>query len=744
MWESLPEFGTGVLFAVLVAAAYTFAVSLMAARGRPRLLQSARLGAYGTCVLVTLGVVLLAYAFVTHDFRIRYVSRYSDRSMSLSYLLTSLWGGQDGSLLWWLFLLSAYVTACVAWLKGRYRQLQPYVIATLMVVMGFFTVLMLFSANPFETNIAGAKLDGDGLNPLLRNFYMIIHPPSLYTGFVGCTIPFAFAVAALITGRLDNEWIIAVRKWMLFAWLFLTIGNALGMLWAYEELGWGGYWAWDPVENAACLPWFTASAYVHSTMVQERRGMFRVWNVVLIALTFFLTIFGTFLTRSGLIASVHSFAQSDIGIYFVYFMALIVASVLGLLAWRWPLLRGSARIEAVASREAAFVVNNWALLGAALFIATATLFPVISEWLWEEEATVGPPFYNRWMAPIGLLILALMGLAPLFGWRKTSGVSLRRAIAFPGAVMLIAALVHLLFGASIGFPAIIEQQPEGPAWTDALLAQFDRVAPLITVALVMFNFAVVGQEFYRGVAARRRNSQEGMFDALFKLIARSRRRYGGYIVHVGVGLMFLGFVGKAWDLEKEASLLPGESIEVGDYELTYKTARMEVDAEKRMVFADLDVSVDGRYLATLSPAQFIFMKTQSPTSEVSMLHRVKDDLYLVVGSVNPSTKRATFRFHVNPLVSWIWVGVLIMIGGSTISLWPSVAWRKLGVWESVRLGTGATAAIMLSIMVASTPMRASTFIPTPLLRGPERAPTLDGRDGPDGDQVTESAWPNEN
>src|SRR5690606_17668675 len=368
MWDSLPEFGTGVLFAILVCAAYTFAVSLMAARGRPRLLRAARLGAYGTCALVLLGVLVLAYAFVTHDFRIRYVSRYSDRAMSVTYLLTSLWGGQDGSILWWLFLLSGYVTACIRWLHGRYRQLQPYVIATFMVIMSFFVVLMLFSANPFETNIAGARPEGDGLNPLLRNFYMIIHPPSLYLGFVGCAVPFAFAMAALITGRLDNEWIVAVRQWMLFAWLFLTIGNALGMLWAYEELGWGGYWAWDPVENAACLPWFTASAYVHSTMVQERRGMFKVWNVVLISITFFLTIFGTFLTRSGLIASVHSFAQSDIGTYFLYFMALIVGATAGLIAWRWPLLRGRGKIEAVASREAAFVVNNWALLGAATFI----------------------------------------------------------------------------------------------------------------------------------------------------------------------------------------------------------------------------------------------------------------------------------------------------------------------------------------------------------------------------------------
>src|SRR5215468_4684832 len=326
MWNSLPGFGTGILYAVLVAAAYTFAVAIAAGRGQPRLLESARRGAYATAGLVALGVLVLAYAFVTHDFRIRYVTRYSDRSMPTGYLIASLWGGQDGSLLWWLFLLSCYTTACVFWLRGKYRHLQPYVIATLMAIFGFFVVLMLFAANPFEATVAGARPDGEGLNPLLQNYWMIIHPPSLYTGFVGCSVPFAFCVAALATGRLDNEWIVAVRKWMLFAFLFLSIGNCLGMIWAYEELGWGGYWAWDPVENAACLPWFSAGAFVHSTMIQERRNMMKVWNVALIMITFFLTIFGTFLTRAGIISSVHAFAQSDIGKYFVGFLALVAAT----------------------------------------------------------------------------------------------------------------------------------------------------------------------------------------------------------------------------------------------------------------------------------------------------------------------------------------------------------------------------------------------------------------------------------
>ncbi len=724
MWQSLPEFGTGVLYAILVAAAYTFAVSLLAARGKPRLLRAARLGAYGTCALVLLGVLVLAYAFVTHDFRIRYVSRYSDRAMTLPYLITSLWGGQDGSILWWLFLLSGYTTVCITWLRGKYRQLQPYVIATLMVIMSFFAVLMLFSANPFETNLAGARLEGEGLNPLLRNFYMIIHPPSLYMGFVGCSIPFAFAMAALITGRLDNEWIVAVRKWMLFAWMFLTIGNALGMLWAYEELGWGGYWAWDPVENAACLPWFTASAYVHSTMVQERRNMFKVWNVVLISITFFLTIFGTFLTRSGLISSVHSFAQSDIGTYFVYFMGVIVGATVGLIVWRYPLLRSQARIEALASREAAFVVNNWALLGAAVFIAVATLFPVISEALWDEEATVGPPFYNRWMTPIGLLLLALMGIGPLFGWRKTSDVALRKAFVFPLGAMLVGIVAHFALGNLLGFPAIVATEAAGDSLNDQVLHKLSQIAPLTTVALVIFNFAVVGQEFYRGVAARRKNASEGVLTALITLVARSRRRYGGYIVHLGVGFMFLGFAGRGWELEKEAVLAPGETIQVGNYDITYRGPRMEVDTEKRMIFADIDVALGGSRLGQMQPAQFIYMKAQMPTTEVAMLHRVRDDLYVVVGNANPQTKKATFRFRINPLVSWIWVGVLLMIGGAVTSLWPEVAWRRLGAWGTVRLAATGATGVMVSIVMATAPARAVGERALAAITDAPRAPSL--------------------
>jgi cytochrome c-type biogenesis protein CcmF len=538
-------------------------------------------------------------------------------------------------------------------------------------------------------------------------------------GFVGCSVPFAFASAALITGRLDAEWINAVRKWMLFAWLFLSIGNALGMKWAYEELGWGGYWAWDPVENAACLPWFTATAYVHSTMIQERRNIFKVWNVVLICLTFFLTIFGTFLTRSGMISSVHSFAQSDIGTYFAYFMGFIVAACAGLIVWRLPLLRAQGRIEAMLSREAAFVVNNWALLGAMTFIAVATTWPLVTEFFQGQQATVGPPFYNRWMAPIGIIILALMGAAPLFGWRKTSGESLKRAFRLPTIVMAVTMVLHLALGNMLGFPAYVVDPPTYRGVVGVVVQQLAAIAPLITIALVAFNFAVVYQEFLRGVRARRKNAVEGVFEALITLVRKSRRRYGGYIVHVGIGLMYLGFCGKAWELEKEASLMPGQSAEVGGYKLTYRGSRREVDLEKQMIFADLDVQRGDTTLPSVNPAKFIYNESNmGPTTEVSQLNGLRDDLYVVVGSIDPESKRATFRIHVNPLVAWIWIGVLVLIGGAAVSLWPDVSLREVGAWGYVRATAGLTSSVMFAILLASSPASAQS------LRGggSERAP----------------------
>lgn len=711
MWHSIPDFGSGLLLTTMVAAAYTLAVSVASAGGHPRLLSAARKGAYGTVALVAVTVLMLAYAFVSHDFRISYVARYSDRSMPTAYLLAALWGGQDGSLLWWLFLLSLYIGAVLWWMRGRYVALQPYVIATLMSTVLFFTILMAFAANPFSTALAGSRLDGEGLNPLLQNFYMAIHPPSLYLGFVGCTVPFAFAVAALVSGRLNNEWIVAVRKWMLFAWLFLSIGNALGMLWAYVELGWGGYWAWDPVENASFLPWLTATAYVHSTMIQERRNMLKVWNLLLICLTFFLTIFGTFLTRSGVIASVHSFAQSDIGTYFLWYLGLIAAATVALIAWRLPQLKAAGHIESPLSREAAFVANNWALLGATLFVLVATTFPMISEALLKETVTVGPTFYNRWMVPVGLTIFLLMGLAPLFGWRKTSKQALRSAFIAPVGAALAVGIAHVLGGSSLGFPAFVPSDPIVGGSIGRALQAVGSATPVITSSLAALNLVVVVQEFYRGARARRSSTGQGWLTSLVTVVSKARRRYGGYVVHTGITLMFIGFLGQAWGSSAEASLAPGEHMNAGGHTLTYKGAREQVDATKQMLYADVTVlNHAGNVLGSLSPAKFVFHnRPEQPTTEVAVLHTLREDVYVVLGSVVAETQRVTLQVHINPLVSWIWVGVVVLILGASISLWPEVSVARAGVWGYLRFGSATIVALLLSLLLAALPARAFAF-----------------------------------
>ena len=804
MWHTFPIFGTTLLLAVMVVASYTFAVSLLAgANGKLKTLQSARYGAYGTVLLIGVSVMCLAYAFVSHDFRLRYVSHYSDRSMSTAYLLTALWGGQDGSLLWWLFLLSLYIGVCVWTLGKKHLELQPYVIATLMGVVLFFCVLMAFAANPFSTSVAGATADGEGLNPLLQNFYMIIHPPSLYVGFVGCSVPFAFGVAALVTGRLDTEWIQASRKFSLFALLFLAIGNTLGMLWAYEELGWGGYWAWDPVENAAFMPLLSMAAFVHSVMIQERRGMLKVWNVALICLTFFMTIFGTFLTRSGAIASVHSFAQSSIGEYFVWFLVFLAAFTFTLILYRWPELRdlpptvqlrkaavftgwftvisiggayvissrlpvgggdggnvltgalqsgslvrvavfsvlagGAAyaaielvfrrmtlglklaskrpQMESVWSREFTFLLNNWGLLGFMLFVLVATTFPMVSEALWKEKVTVGPPYYNAWVQPIALTIFFLMGAGTLFGWKKTSDEALKKNFMWPIGVTVGVAALQLTLGKRMGYPGIVWSEPiYGGALGKALQA-FNAVTPVLGMSLVAFNVAVIVQEFVLLFRARARTGADktprilywlggvpGFFYTVLTLPPSGRRRYGGYLVHLGIALAFFGFTGKSWTVDQETTLSPGGKHQIDRLTIEYVGPRMEVDMNKRMIFADVRVTEGGKPRGTLSPAKFIYKKMpESPTTEVSMLHSVRDDLYLVVGQINPQTKVASLQIHLNPLVGWIWFGAILFIIGSFVCMWPELEPEESRVWQFARGAAGGVAAASLALVLAILP-----------------------------------------
>ncbi|MFO0663825.1 MAG: cytochrome c-type biogenesis CcmF C-terminal domain-containing protein [Polyangiaceae bacterium] len=794
MWSSFPLFGSALVLCVLLAASYTFLTGLAAgATGRIRTLFAARLGAYATVGFIATAVLCLAYAFQSHDFRLRYVAGHSDRSMPAIYLLTALWGGQDGSILWWLFLLGVYIFVCLKWLGKKHLELQPYVLATLMAVVFFFGVLMAFPANPFATGISGAAKDGVGMNALLQDFYMIIHPPSLYIGFVGCTIPFAFAVAALVTGRLGNEWVHAVRKWMLFAWMFLGIGNTLGMLWAYVVLGWGGYWAWDPVENAAFMPFLVASAYLHSAMIQERRGLFKVWNVFLVCLTFFMTIFGTFLTRSGAIASVHAFAQSSIGNYFVVALAILVLVCFSLILYRWPELRDlplvrrfrwaalsagwlvlaavgpgiwlllaksmmplSARvmifaftsgavvyvaleivfrrmtanipfeekrpsIESIFSREFTFLLNNFALLGFMAFVLVATTFPMLSDALWDEKVTVGPPYYNAWVQPLGLIIFTLMGVGTLFGWKKTSTSALKRAFVAPVVATVLCAVLHLALGRSLGFPAIV--------WGDAIyegllgssLRNFNAVTPLLGMMCVVFNLVIIIQEFVMLYRARAKSGAgkktpaflyyaglvPGFLYTMVTLPATSRRRYGGYIVHLGLIVMLFGFIGQSWNVSKETSLSPNQSYQVEQYEITYKGPRMEVDATARMIFADVTVKKNGKDLGPTSPAKYIYKKSpESPVTKPSTLHTARDDFYLVVGNINPQTKVAAFQIHINPLVTYIWLGLLVLLLGSFICLWPELQPNESRVWQFARGTATATFATFLGVLIAMMPTQA--------------------------------------
>jgi cytochrome c-type biogenesis protein CcmF len=700
----LPFFGTLVLGALLVTASYTLVLGVLAGRGRPQLLPSVRAGVYASWAMTAVAVLVLAYAFQAHDFRIRYVLRYSDRSMPWYYLVASLWGGQDGSLLWWSFLLTSYSAVCAFSLRNRLPQLAPYVMATLMSILIFFCVLMLFSANPFAVVAAGAAPDGEGLNPLLQNYWMMIHPPTLYLGLVGWAVPFAFVIAALITGRLTEEWILASRRFTLFAWVTLAVGKILGMLWSYEELGWGGYWAWDPVENAAFMPLLAATPFLHSVMLQERRGMFKVWNVFLMCLTFLLTIFGTFLTRSGMIASVHSFARSSIGEYFVWYMVVMGIVCIGLICWRLPLLRSESRIDSLLSRDFVFLLNNWILLGMLTFVLIATTFPLISEALRGETVTVGPGYYNKWMIPLGLVLLSLTGIGPLLAWRKSTRAHLWKVMLWPSVGAFTMVMLHVFVGPIFGYPAYVAGDEIYDTATGRVLASIYATSPLLST--LVCTFVLVGhlQEFWRGTRIRMKNAHEGFFTALFELVTRAKRRYGGYLVHLGLVAMYFGFTGASYDTEQEAALKPGDSMEVRGFSIRYDGSRMEVDPNRRMIFSDLTVLKDGKRVASIAPAKFIYSKPQdTATTEVAIRSTLSEDIYAIMNQVNPQTKVGTFRVIVRPFVAWIWLGGLLIIFGTVVSMAPSVR-EVLGESTAPRRGrfpAFATTALFLLALGAA-------------------------------------------
>jgi len=658
MWQTIPELGTGLLIASLVGSGYAFCLAALAS-SRPRLLEAARRAALGTTALVATAVVVLAYAFVTHDFRLSYVSRYSDRSMSLGYLVSALWGGQDGSLLWWMFLLAAYSAACIAWLRNRYLALQPYVIATLMGTVAFFGLVTLIAADPFTVNLTGPPIDGRGLNPLLQNIYMIIHPPALYLGFVGCTIPYAFAMAALLSGRLDHEWVVAVRKWMLVAWLFLSLGNALGMIWAYVELGWGGYWAWDPVEISALIPWLTGTAYLHSMITQEKRGLFKHWTIALIVLTFCLVIFGTFLTRSGLLSSVHSFSESGIGPFFLAFIALMFLISLGLLLWRWNDLGSAYQIRSFFSKEGAFVLNNLLFVAIFLICLIGILFPIVSELVTGQKVTVGPPFYESATGPLFALLLLLMGVVPLTVWGAATASSLGRTIWLPAALALAAPGVALFLGAT--------------SWI-----------ALLSIWFVFFAVIATLMDTLKSIRLRSRVHKESGWRAFNNLVRHNRRRYGGYLIHIGVALMGLGIIGiEMFQTTTQGMVAEGESLQLSGYTFTYEKLELQDTPDGRNIAqASILISRDGRELGRVYPGSDYYYYSQQSVTRPGIRSTLSEDLYIVlVDWLEITAEGATFKVFRNPLINWLWIGTVVLILGTLIALWPSRERRPLALKE---------------------------------------------------------------
>jgi len=531
---------------------------------------------------------------------------------------------------------------------------MPYVAAITSAVTLFFVLVSLFAANPFE-RLQFTPPDGAGLNPQLQNPGMVFHPPLLFLGYVGVTVPFAFAVAALLAKRLDTGWLHAIRKWTIVSWVFLSAGITLGMWWAYVELGWGGYWAWDPVENASLMPWLTMTAFLHSVMIQEKRGMLKKWNVILVLLSFVLCIFGTFITRSGIISSVHSFAQSAVGDYFLAFLIILLA-VLSVLLWtRLPYLKADAKLESMVSREASFLFNNLLLVGMAFTVFWGTMFPVISEMFRGVRVTVGPPFFNQVNVPIGLALLALTGVGPLIAWRKASPANLKRQFVVP---LLLAAAITIVF-AFLGVR---------------------HAYVMLTIGLSAFVLATIAQEFVKGVGARHRLQGENHALALVRLIGRNRRRYGGYVVHAAIVFYFVGFIGEAFKAETEATLSPGETATIRspfgyDYTFTH-VGVSEYDQLNRFVFAaSLDVSKSAQRIGILTSERRQYFDsmgqpTFQPSTEPAIRSGMLEDLYIVYAGSIEGTEEAVYRFTVNPLVWWLWFGGVLLIVGGIITMWP--------------------------------------------------------------------------
>ena len=643
----MAELGRAALIVCLGLSVYAIvAGSLAAWEGRRRLAASAQNALVAAFAAAAVASGVLAVALVRHDFSFVYVADFTSEQLPFGYTLSAFWGGQAGSLLLWLLVLTGMSALAVLFNRYAAREVIAWAVPVLGLVTAFFAFLLVAVASPFETQVAPA--DGAGLNPSLQNPYMVAHPPMLYLGYVGLTIPFAFAMGALLAGRTDERWIVATRRWTLAAWAFLGFGQLLGAHWAYVEVGWGGYFAWDPVENAALMPWLAATAFLHSVMVQEKKGMLKVWNVLLVILSFCLAIFGTFLTRSGIVNSIHSFTQSSIGPWFLGFIITITLGSLALVLYRLPLLRAKTKLESAISREAAFLYNNLLLVALSLTILWGVIFPIVSEAVRGESVTVGPPYFNFFLRAFGIPLLLLMGIGPLVAWRRASIGSLKRMLAWPALVALVAGGVLLLFGAGDSLPG------------------------LVTYTFSAFVLASIAIEFGKGTQARRALTGGSWWAAFSGLVARNRRRYGGYVVHAAIVLLAIGVAGSSlYQTTREAKLAPGQSLEAAGYTLTYRELTREARSNHTAVRAHVDVYRDGELVSRLEPGKNRYAAEDQVSSEMAIYTSWlrAEDVDVIADQVN-ADQSVYFKVLVKPLVNLIWLAGFVFVGGALIALWP--------------------------------------------------------------------------
>ncbi|MBI5305426.1 MAG: heme lyase CcmF/NrfE family subunit [Chloroflexi bacterium] len=669
----MADLGYASLFLSLLFALYAVGAAIYAARrNRADVYASARNAIYVVAALTTLAVAILEWALITHQFRFEYVARQTSRAQPLLYNVSALWGGQEGSLLFWAWILALFTAVVLVQNRRKNQELMPYVIAGLGTTLAFFLALMTIAANPEEvgsvialplTSTLAASLvgspfrmldflprDGNGLNPLLQNPGMFIHPVTQYLGYVGFTIPFAFAMAALFTRRLSDVWIRTTRRWTLVSWLFLSLGLVFGMQWAYMELGWGGYWGWDPVENASLMPWLTGTAFLHSVMIQEKRGMLKVWNLVLVMLTFILSLLGTFITRSGVIESVHAFGVSSLGPWFLVFLGVTLLSFLYLMFERMNDLKEENELDSLLSRESSFLLNNLILVGAAFATLWGTIFPMVSEAITQKKVTVGAPFFNQVNGPIFFALIVLIGICPLIGWRRATFENLVRNFLRPLIVAILATVVLVIVGVN------------------------NPISNLV-FSVCAFVLATIALEFYRGLLARRRQYNENWVAAGVNLVSQNRRRYGGYIVHIGVILAVIGIAGSTFhQVETQANLKSGETLRIKNFTLQFDGLQIYPTENHQVIAAQLSVFENGARVGSLAPEKD-FYPSPNPdmsqwTTEVAVRTTATEDLYVILAGFDDKAGTATLKVIVNPLIVWLWVGFAVLVGGTLIAVLP--------------------------------------------------------------------------